>query len=152
MSEPPWALESRQLATAWLTSFSQAVCALSRDGLARMFHPHAVVFGGAAYGPCTEFDALHFSFSLNTAKLAPLDRAYTLVTIEWRIAPVLEGSPPECGDATFMLCATKPAYDDFGELVTKGSVSCIHAHYSRRAVERAPARILAVNSLPAARP
>ncbi len=134
-AEPPWVNQARQLSTAWLTSFGQAIAALSKDGISSLFHPFAIVFGQVkdGYGPCSEFDALQFAFVIKGSKIAPLDRAYTLITVEWMVKPVLPESPPERGCATFVLCVVPPRYLDNGDVATKGSVKCIHAHYSRRA-------------------
>lgn len=136
--KPPWTAQSCQLSTAWLTSFAGAVSALNREGLARMFHPCAAVFGGYEFGPCDQYDALQFAFALGEAKFAPLDRAYTLIAVPWIIKPVLAGSPPVLGDATFVLCAQAPVYREDGALAVKGFVVCIHAHYSRRMMARTP--------------
>ncbi len=142
--EPAWANAARQLTTAWLTSFSQAITALSRDGLARMFHEQAVVFGAVpgGLGPASEFDALHFALVANSARIAPMDRTYTLVTVGWLIRPVLDGSPPEHGNATFVLYSLAPRFEEDGKLVSKGCVTCVHAHYSRRLPDAKAARVL----------
>lgn len=142
--EPIWADQSRKLATGWLTSFGQAIQALNRGGLDRLFHCQAVVFGAVpnGCGPCSEFDALQFGMIVKSAKIAPLDRYYILITVEWIVRPVLPESPTAHGDATFVLYATNPRYDEGGALLAKGCVQCVHAHYSRRAaVEMKPSII-----------
>lgn len=96
----------------------------SADTLTLLFHPHAITFGAATYGPCDRFDATYFGLLADTAKIAPLDRHYSLITVHWQVnSPILNGTPrPGC--ATFVIYSTDPT------ATSKGCVQCVHAHYS----------------------
>lgn len=129
-SLPPWTEQSQSLCTAWLKRFSEAVQAVSGDGIKKLFHQFAVVFGGEKHGPCDDFDALHFYFVGNKAKIAPLDPAYCLVTVEWRVSSPIVGAAPKVGNATFVLYIEYPVYAE-DKVAKQGSVTCVHAHFSR---------------------
>ena len=125
-SKPDWGTQSQMFCSAWLEAFATAVAALHIPGITNLFQPCAEQVGSRGYGPCRRAEAKEFTYDSEKTRILPMDPVYAFMVTPWK------SGERASGFATFVICITQPVYDENKVLKKKGSVLCVHAHYSRK--------------------
>ena len=117
---PEWAAVSTQCSTEFLVRFQDSIRREDKDQLKTLVHPSAVIYGDSV---CHKPQAKLFTFDLKKAKILPLDRAYALVLVTWKIHSQIIGGTSVKGRSTFVLYMSPVAGN-------KIETTCVHAHFS----------------------